>query len=102
MRKSKMIRDLLKEIEVFCVDYKITESTLGTYACSNGKVIERIRSGHRIYLDTYEKLRDFMHANRCATKARQTAEDLLSNNLTELEALSERILNMDAISTQKI
>lgn len=53
---------LLAEIEAFLKKWrgKIGEGTFGTKAVNDGKFIDRIRSGGRVWPETAQKARDFM------------------------------------------
>lgn len=59
-----MQNDLLSEIEDFMRAEKIGEHRFGILAANNGRLVERLRSGGRIWPDTAERVREFMAERR--------------------------------------
>lgn len=66
---------LLAEIETYCVTAGIAVSTLGRKAVNDGKLVDRIRSGGSVTLDTAERLRRFMHEHPASVKGKQNLSD---------------------------
>mgnify|MGYP001223027956 CR=1 FL=1 len=59
-----MARDLLAEIEQFLAAERIGEHRFGILAVNNGRLVERLRSGGRIWPDTEQRVRHFMASRR--------------------------------------
>lgn len=57
---------LLREIESFCRESGMAESTFGRQAVNDGKLCARLRGGKGVTLDTAEKIRTFMERRRAA------------------------------------
>lgn len=55
-----MNTDLLSEIETYMARHDIGEHRFGMLAVSNGRLVERLRKGRRIWPETEQKVRDFM------------------------------------------
>lgn len=55
---------LLSEIEDFMRAEKIGEHRFGILAANNGRLVERLRAGGRIWPDTADRIRDFMAERR--------------------------------------
>lgn len=55
---------LLSEIDRFLAAEGIGEHRFGILAASNGRLVERLRSGGRIWPETAARVRDFMEARR--------------------------------------
>lgn len=51
---------LLKDIEIFLKKHPIKETTFGAYALKDGRFVERLRNGGRVWPETEEKVRGFM------------------------------------------
>lgn len=60
---------ILKEVDGYLADSRITETTLGKKAVNDGKAIPRLRAGKRMWPETIQKLRDFMRENPPSQKA---------------------------------
>ena len=54
---------LIDEIEVFCRQEGIAESTFGVRAVNDGKFVGRLRNGGRITTDTIDKVHAFMQSH---------------------------------------
>lgn len=52
--------NLLSEIEEFMQAEKIGEHRFGILAVNNGRLVERLRSGRRIWPETTQRVREFM------------------------------------------
>ena len=65
--------ELISEIERFMAERGISEHRFGILAVKNGRLVERLRSGGRIWPDTEERIREFMRADR-AKRELQAAE----------------------------
>ena len=63
-----MKHDLLSEIEEFMRAEKIGEHRFGILAAKNGRLVERLRSGGRIWPETEEQIRAFMAERRPAPR----------------------------------
>lgn len=59
-----MTNDLLSDIEKFMALEKIGEHRFGILAAKNGRLVERLRSGGRIWPETAEQVKEFMAAQR--------------------------------------
>lgn len=55
---------LLTEIDEFLAEAEIGEHRFGILASSNGRLVERLRSGGRIWPETEAKVRAFIRAER--------------------------------------
>ncbi|XAI96811.1 hypothetical protein [Synechococcus phage Ssp-JY39] len=64
-----MRSDLLSEIENFMVSENIGEHRFGILAANNGRLVERLRAGGRIWPETEQQVRDFMTARRAPKEA---------------------------------
>lgn len=67
-----MRRDLLSEIDAFLEAEKIGEHRFGILAANNGRLVERLRSGGRVWPDTEEKVRLFIDARRPERSRKET------------------------------
>lgn len=56
--------DLLSEVEAFLVESGLGEHRFGILAVRNGRLVERLRDGRRIWPDTEEKVRAFIRSRR--------------------------------------
>lgn len=63
-----MNTDLLSEIDGFLAAEKIGEHRFGILAASNGRLVERLRSGGRIWPETEQQVRDFIASRRPSFK----------------------------------
>lgn len=59
-----MRTDLLSEIDAFLATESIGEHRFGILAANNGRLVERLRSGRRVWPDTEEKVRAFIKERR--------------------------------------
>lgn len=59
-----MKSDLLSEIDRFLIAENIGEHRFGILAAKNGRLVERLRSGGRIWPETAEQVRAFMAERR--------------------------------------
>lgn len=75
MQAMNATQILLAEIETYCVTAGIAVSTLGRKAVNDGKLVDRIRSGGSVTLDTAERLRRFMHEHPASVKGKQNLSD---------------------------
>lgn len=55
--------DLLKDIEKFMRASGIGPHRFGILAARNGRLVERLREGRRIWPETEQQVRDFMRAH---------------------------------------
>jgi|GEM_PF-3290637 len=69
-KQEKSIRDqLLEEVEEFCAEHGIAESSLGLYALNAGHFMKRVRAGGDMNLKSVERLRAYMRDYRFHTAA---------------------------------
>ena len=59
-----MNSELLAEIEKFLRTEGLGEHRFGILAANNGRLVERLRSGGRIWPDTEDRVRSFMEERR--------------------------------------
>jgi hypothetical protein len=59
-----MTNDLLSDIEKFIELEKIGEHRFGILAANNGRLVERLRSGGRVWPETAEQVKGFMACRR--------------------------------------
>jgi len=56
--------ELLHDIDAFLAAAGIGEHRFGILAANNGRLVERLREGRRIWPDTEQRVRDFMASRR--------------------------------------
>lgn len=54
------MKALLKEIEGFCAEFNLSHYTFGYKATKNGRLVERLKNGGRIWPETEKTIRKFM------------------------------------------
>ncbi len=54
------ISALIKQIEAYCARHGIAETTFGKRAVNDGKLVQRLRDGKSIQIDTLNKVVDFL------------------------------------------
>lgn len=59
---------LLKEIEEFCAEYRLSSYTFGYKAVKNGRLVERLKNGGRIWPENEKAVREFMDNYRQNSK----------------------------------
>lgn len=59
-----MSTHLLSEIEQFLRDFPMSEFRFGLHAAKNGRLLERLRSGGRVWPETDSQIRAFIIAER--------------------------------------
>ncbi|PWE56792.1 hypothetical protein DEM27_10545 [Metarhizobium album] len=59
-----MKNDLLTEIEKFMLEAQLGPHRFGILAASNGRLVDRLREGRRIWPDTELQVRKFMREQR--------------------------------------
>ncbi len=59
-----MSTNLLDEIDAFLAERKIGDHRFGVLATNNGRLLERLRSGSRIWPETADKIRHFIQCER--------------------------------------
>ncbi len=59
-----MSTQLLSDIDRFLLAEKIGEHRFGILAANNGRLVERLRAGGRIWPETASQVRDFMAERR--------------------------------------
>jgi hypothetical protein len=55
---------LIVEIDAFLAESRIGEHRFGILAAKNGRLVERLRSGGRVWPETEERVRAFMEQRR--------------------------------------
>ena len=68
-----MSKSLLPEIEVFMSEHGLSPYRFGILAAKNGRLVERLRTGGRIWPETEMEIRAFMMAKRRAATAERAA-----------------------------
>lgn len=58
--------DLLDEIEVFRSQFRLGEHRFGILAANNGRLVERLRSGGRVWPETMDRVKAYMAERRAA------------------------------------
>lgn len=66
-----MATNILDEIEQFLQSEGIGEHRFGILAANNGRLVERLRSGGRVWPETEERIRAFMASRRNASVKEQ-------------------------------
>lgn len=61
---------LLSEIEAFLAEFGIGEHRFGILAANNGRLVERLRAGGRVWPETEDRIRQFMRERREDTKSK--------------------------------
>ena len=61
-----MENDLLSDIEAFLIERGLSGHRFGMLAVKNGRLVERLRSGCRVWPDTASKVRTFIETERRA------------------------------------
>lgn len=69
-----MKTDLLSEIDKFLAAEGIGEHRFGILAASNGRLVERLRSGGRIWPETEQQVRAFISSRRVHAPSKATPE----------------------------
>jgi hypothetical protein len=59
---------LIQEIDAFLAEFGIGEHRFGILAAKNGRLVERLRSGGRVWPETEQQVREFMNQRRAAAK----------------------------------
>lgn len=67
-----MNTDLLSEIDRYLAVKKISEHRFGILAASNGRLVERLRAGGRVWPETEDQIRTFI-ASRLTASKQETA-----------------------------
>lgn len=68
-----MRHDLLREIDQFMSERRIGEHRFGLLAVGNGRLVERLKNGRRIWPETELKIRAFMLSERNKRRERASA-----------------------------
>jgi hypothetical protein len=61
-RRCGMNTSLLSEIDAFLADHSMTDHRFGLLAAHNGRLVERLRSGGRVWPETEALVRDFIRS----------------------------------------
>lgn len=59
---------LLSDIEQFRAEFRMGEHRFGILAANNGRLVERLRAGGRVWPETEDRVRKFMAERRAAAK----------------------------------
>jgi hypothetical protein len=65
---------LISEIDLFLHEFGIGEHRFGMLAANNGRLVERLRSGGRVWPETEERIRSFMNERRHNSKFKRRRE----------------------------
>lgn len=60
-----MMDKLLREIDEFCTETGLSGYTVGWKSVKNGRLVERLRDGRRIWPENAKAVRKFMRQYRC-------------------------------------
>lgn len=60
VHSAPMSVHLISEIDAFLAEFRIGEHRFGILAANNGRLVERLRSGGRVWPETEERIRSFM------------------------------------------
>jgi hypothetical protein len=63
---------LLSDIDAFLADHSMSDYKFGILAANNGRLLERLRNGGRVWPETEELIRDFIRSE-IATQHEQHA-----------------------------
>jgi CHASE3 domain sensor protein len=75
--------NLIDEIDAFLEEFGIGDHRFGMLATKNGRLLERLRAGGRLYPDVERKIRDFMRDER---DRRQSIQSRRKSNRAEAAA----------------
>ncbi len=64
---SSATESLIKEVEVFCRQAGVAESTFGRQAVNDGKLCARLRAGKNVTLETAQRIRDYIERQATAS-----------------------------------
>lgn len=67
------MENLLTEIEQFCAEFHLSSYTFGYKAIKNGRLVDRLKNGGRVWPDTERRIRDFMNNYRLTNMKRNAA-----------------------------
>jgi hypothetical protein len=88
---EKSTQALLHEIEDYCRQAEIAESTFGRHAINDGKLCARLRSGKNVTLATAERVKAYIQNNRPAVdsgfsrESAQRAMEMSTNNAAAVD-----------------
>ena len=68
-----MSTKLLTEIEKFMSEANLGPHRFGLLAAKNGRLVERLREGGRVWPETEKQVRDFMRQNKAKLKQGEDA-----------------------------
>jgi hypothetical protein len=74
-----MANDLLSDIEKFMAEVNLGPHRFGILAASNGRLVERLRDGKRVWPDTEQQVRKFMREYRRKAKATSQPEQAVAS-----------------------
>lgn len=78
---------ILEEIDAFMAETGIGGFRFGILAIKNGRLVDRLRSGGRIWPETEERIRVFMKAEKERRLRRSAESDCGSRDETEVPAV---------------
>lgn len=70
-----MKNDLLSEIEDFMRAESIGEHRFGILAANNGRLVERLRTGGRVWPETESQIRDYIASRKTARPTSPNPEE---------------------------
>lgn len=70
--QSGMKQSLLSEIDAFLADHNMSDYRFGLRAARNGRLVERLRDGRRVWPETEAMVREFMRTEN-ARRSQQAA-----------------------------
>ncbi len=79
---------LLGEIELFCRQFGIAESTFGRQAVNDGKLCSRLRSGKDVTLETAEKIRSYINRHQPVQNPNGETRAAFGNGMHKDETMS--------------
>lgn len=72
-----MTQPIIKEVEKFLSETGLSEHRVGFLLARNGKLVERLRAGRRIWPETEQMIRDAIdreRAQRCGTDSAEVTQ----------------------------
>jgi len=73
-RRALETEALVAEISAYCREAKLAETTFGRLSVNDGKLVNRLKNGSRVTLETIEKVRSFI-ANHGSERSAETQTD---------------------------
>src|SRR5687767_15085032 len=73
-RRALETEALLAEINAYCRETKVAETTFGRLAVNDGKFVSRLRNGSRVTSDTVTRVRSYMAHHGAPSPAEPRAQ----------------------------